>query len=269
MTLHDLALAARPSPETVKRTLATQGVVRFPGMLAATALAPLRADAEAAYAVRRAMQIANGVAAGQEGAAHHVAGGGDSLDAFIADLPLWDEIKAHFDGKFILTSFGAALHPPGGGNYTLTPHRDVRAWTRDYPLSLNMLVMLDDFTAANGATLFLPGSQHVEAMPENAFFQAHAERALGKAGDILLFDSLVVHAAAPNRSTAKRRALTLTFGRPFLKPQMDWPRFLPPEAEATLTPKARQLLGYDARVAASLDEYYQPQERWVFKADQR
>jgi hypothetical protein len=50
---------------------------------------------------------------------------------------------------------------------------------------------------------------------------------------------------------------------------MDWPRFLPPEAEAELTPGARQLLGYDARVPASLDEYYQPPERWTFKPDQR
>jgi hypothetical protein len=28
-------------------------------------------------------------------------------------------------------------------------------------------------------------------------------------------------------------------------------------------------MGFNARVAASLDEYYQPPERWVFKADQR
>ena len=91
----------------------------------------------------------------------------------------------------------------------------------------------------------------------------------GRRAIILLFDSLVVHAAAPNRSAAKRRALTLCFGRPFMKPQMDWPRFLPEGAEAGLSEKARQLLGYDARVPASLDEYYQPPERWTFKPDQR
>lgn len=269
MTLHDRALIAHPPLDGFRRTMASRGVVHFKDVLAPKQLERLRADAEAAYAVRRAVQQRNGVAEGMEGAAHHVLGGNDSLDAFIADLPLWDEIESHFAGRFILTSFGAAMHLPGGGNYTLKPHRDVRAWTRDYPLSLNMLVMLDDFTVENGATLFLPGSQHVEALPSLAFFQAQAEQATGAAGDILLFDSLVVHAAAPNRSLAKRRALTLTFGRPFMKPQMDWPRFLPPETEATLTVKARQLLGYDARVAASLDEYYQPPERWTFKPDQR
>lgn len=269
MTLHDRSLVARPDLDGFRRTIAARGVVHFPGIVSPAALERLRSDAEAAYSVRRAVQERNGVAQGMEGAAHHVLGGQDSLDDFVADLPLWDEIEAHFGGRFILTSFGAAMHLPGGENYTLKPHRDVRAWTRDYPLSLNMLVMLDDFTLENGATLFLPGSQHVEPLPDLGFFQANAEHAVGKAGDILLFDSLTVHAAAPNFSQAKRRALTLTFGRPFMKPQMDWPRFLRPEAEATLTPKARQLLGYDARVAASLDEYYQPPERWTFKPDQR
>jgi hypothetical protein len=36
-----------------------------------------------------------------------------------------------------------------------------------------------------------------------------------------------------------------------------------------MSPKVRQLLGFNARVAASLDEYYQPEERWTFRADQK
>ena len=54
-----------------------------------------------------------------------------------------------------------------------------------------------------------------------------------------------------------------------MKPQMDWPRFLSAAASQALSAKGRQLLGYDARVATCLDEYYQPPERWTFKADQR
>jgi hypothetical protein len=54
-----------------------------------------------------------------------------------------------------------------------------------------------------------------------------------------------------------------------MKPQMDWPRFLTPAFQAGMSPKVRQLLGFNARVAASLDEYYQPEERWTFRADQR
>lgn len=254
---------------TFDRQMAERGWVQFPSVLGEARLRELRADVERVYDLRRAVQIANGVAAGMEGAAHHVLGEGSSLDAFIADLPLWDRIERHFGGKFILLNFGAALHLPGAGNYTLNAHRDVRAWSPGYPLSLNMLVMLDDFTVDNGATLMLSGSHRVEAMPAYDHFQSAAEQAVGKAGDILLFDSLLVHAAAPNRTDAKRRALTLCFGRPFMKPHMDWPRFLKPARAEDHSAKARQLLGYDARVPASLDEYYQPPERWTFKRDQR
>ena len=134
---------------------------------------------------------------------------------------------------------------------------------------MNMLVMLDDFTEVNGATRLLEGSHLTAEMASDAEFAAGAIQITGRAGDIVLFDSLAVHAAAPNRSTAPRRALTLCFGRPFMKPQMDWPRFLSAAASQALSAKGRQLLGYDARVATCLDEYYQPPERWTFKADQR
>jgi ectoine hydroxylase-related dioxygenase (phytanoyl-CoA dioxygenase family) len=83
-----------------------------------------------------------------------------------------------------------------------------------------------------------------------------------------LFDSLLVHAAAPNNTAASRPALTLCLGRPFMKPQMDWPRFLPEDFTRNMSPRVRQLMGFNARVASSLTEYYQPAEHWTFKADQ-
>ena len=251
------------------QSMAREGLCHFHNLLDTHQLDLLRVDSDRVYERRRAIQIRNGVDKGMEGTAHHVLGDKTSLDQFLANLPLADLIEHYFGGKYILLNFGATLHPPGGSAYTLKPHRDVRAWTKDYPLSLNMLVMLDDFTALNGATLVLPGSHLTETLPTDEVFKAQAKQTEGKAGDILLFNSLVVHSAAPNQSDRPRKALTLCFGRPFMKPQMDWPRFLGPDAEAHLTPLARQLLGYDARVAASLEEYYQPPEHWTFKQDQR
>lgn len=248
--------------------LRTRGWVKFDALLDLDQVAVLAADAEALYEKRRAVQLANGVAANMEGAAHHVLGENTSLDRFIDDLPLYEVIEHHFGGKTILLNFGAALHPPGSKAYTHKPHRDIRAFSPGYRLSLNMLVMLDDFTLENGATRFLEGSHQVEAMPPASLFDQKAVSVTGKAGDIVLFDSLVVHSAAPNTGGALRRALTLCFGRPFMKPQMDWPRFLSPESRARLTPTGLQLLGYHARVADSVEAYYQPAENWVFKADQ-
>lgn len=252
----------------IDEQMRTRGWVRFEGVLDAPFVAELSRDSDALYAARREVQIRNGVAANMEGTAHHALGQGNSLDRLVADMPLMDQIEHYFAGKTILLNFGATLHPPGSRAYTHKPHRDVRTWSNEFRLSLNMLVMLDDFTLENGATLLMEGTHRTEAMPSAEVFAERAISLTGKAGDIILFDSLAVHSAAPNRSDALRRGLTLCFGRPFMKPQMDWPRFLPVESHAGLTPTARQLLGFHARVPASIEDYYQPAENWAFKADQ-
>jgi hypothetical protein len=258
-----------PTADAFDAEMAEKGWVLFPGVLSGGQVAALCDDCDRVYRVCRAVQETNGVAANQHGAAHHVAGYGGPLDDFLADFPLAAWIDRYFDGKWILLSYGAALCPPGAANYTARPHRDVRAFTGDYRLSLNMLVMLADFTVETGATLILSGSHRHEAMPDRDVFERSAERIVGRAGDIVLFDSLTVHAAAPNLSAAPRRALTLCLGRPFMKPQMDWPRYLPAAFQARMSDEVRQMMGFNARVAASLDEYYQPPERWTFRADQR
>lgn len=249
----------------------TRGWVLFPQCLPAGDVDALARQSEEAYEACRKVQEKNGVAnASMEGAAHHIVGYGGALDRFIEELPLQAEIERYFDdGKYIILNYGAGINPPGARTYTGKPHRDVRAYTGNYHLSLNMLVMLDDFTEENGATLILDGSHHTPEPPSTALFERHARQITGKAGDIVLFNSLVVHSAAPNCSASSRRCLTLCFGRPYVKPQMDFARYLPEEVQDRFTPFARQLLGFNARVSSSLEEYYQPMERWMFKADQR
>jgi len=264
----DLARAPH-SPDEVDYLLETRGWALFPEVLPPEAIAPLCEDSDRVYEICREVQHANGVAGNMGGTAHHVVGYGGALDDFLCAFPLADVIERYFGGKFIVLNFGAALNPPDVRSYTFRPHRDVRAFTRDYRLSLNMLVLLSDFTPVTGGTRILSGSHHIEAMPSLELFEREADQIIGKAGDIVLFNSLVVHSAAPNRSNDRRRALTLCLGRPFMKPQMDWQRYLSDEFQAGMSPSVRQLLGFNARVATSLDEYYQPEERWTFRADQR
>ncbi len=246
----------------------TRGWYRFPAVLSAAQVAALRGDLDQLYRQCREVQVRNGVAANMEGTAHHLVGAGTSVDDLINDLPLYDFITGYFDGKFIATTISASLNPPASKSYVMKVHRDVRAFTRSYRLMLNMLVMLDDFTDISGPTMMLPGSHQVEAPPSPEVFEALAQPVRGQAGDIVLFNSLVFHRASTNRGDQWRRGLTVCFGRPWMKPQMDFPRFVPADQAAKLTPIGRQLLGYNAKVASSLDEYYQPPERWAFQPDQ-
>jgi hypothetical protein len=259
--------AETPAREDFDFLMATRGWAHFPGVIPAGDLPALRTDLDRLYDHCREVQAKNGVAANMEGTAHHLVGYGTSLDQLVDAFPLYEWVERFFDGKFILLNFGASLNPPGSRAYVARPHRDVRQFARDVRMSLNMLIMLDDFAIETGGTLILSGSHLVAPIPPPDMFARLAERVTGRAGDILLFDSQVVHAAGENRGKDRRRALTICLGRPWLKPQMDFPRYLP-QGQA-LSPKARQLYGFDARVAQSLEEYYQPPERWTFKADQK
>jgi ectoine hydroxylase-related dioxygenase (phytanoyl-CoA dioxygenase family) len=71
-----------------------------------------------------------------------------------------------------------------------------------------------------------------------------------------------------NTSVGPRRALTIAFTRPFMKQQLDYPRALGYHRRDTFSPRLRQLLGYNARVPASLEEWYQPPERRLYQRDQ-
>src|SRR5205823_3385960 len=136
------------------------------------------------------------------------------------------------------------------------------------PVMLNMLVMLDEFTRDNGATRLLAGSHRlVERPDENAFFGA-ADHAVGPAGSVLVFHSQLWHASGQNTSGAERRALTLTFTRPFYKQQMDYPRLVGYDRFAFLSDKQRQLIGYNSRMPASYEEWYQPPGKRMYKPNQ-
>jgi ectoine hydroxylase-related dioxygenase (phytanoyl-CoA dioxygenase family) len=131
---------------------------------------------------------------------------------------------------------------------------------------LNMLVMVDEFTVENGATKLVPGTHRIRERPGDDYLESHAIRATGRAGTILLFDSNLWHSAAPNLSNGPRMALTLTFTRPFVKQQLDYPRLLGEEFPPN--ERVRQVLGYNARVPVNYDEWYQPPEKRMYKPGQ-
>ena len=245
------------------------GWVLFEGVLAPDSLPRLKADIRAKQEECRGYQIKNGIAANMEGTAHHVIGSGNSLDEFLTHFYLDPHIRRYFDGPYILNSFGAAINQPAGmGSYVHNVHRDVRTYSHPFRLLLNMLVMLDDFTLENGATRVLSGSHQLREKPADAFFDGNAVSLTGRAGSIVLFDSNLWHAAGRNTTDQVRAGLTLTFSRPFFKQQLDYPRFLSSAYEQSLSPQMRQLLGYDARVPSSYDEWYQPPEKRMYKPGQ-
>jgi hypothetical protein len=249
-------------------TFGRDGWVLVERAVAPDLVARLVADLEAAYVFQRGIQVRNGVGDGTNGTVHHLPTAGGSFLEFLDRRFCGELLDAFFGGPFILNTFGGVLNQPDDLSYVGRVHRDLRSFSGSLPLMAQLLVMLDHFTEDNGATYLLSGSQRMPERPGDDVFFRDATRAVGPAGSIVVFNSNLWHAAGPNRSRGPRRALTLAFTKPFVKPQLDYPRALGYERGASLSPVLRQVLGYNARVPASLDEWYQPPERRLYSRDQ-
>lgn len=245
------------------------GFAIFEQLVPGQMLERLRIDIPRRQEICRQWQKKKGLDAGMEGAAHHIVGGGDSLEAFLYAFHLDEYIRAYFGGEYILNSYGALNNLPYSSDayrHGQRFHRDVRTYSKDFRLMLNMLVMVDDFTLENGATKVVPGTHRVQQRPDDAYLESHAVRTTGRAGSVVLFDSNLWHCAAPNTTRQSRMALTLTFTRPFFKQQMDYPRML--GEDYPKNEKMRQLLGYNARVPCGYDEWYRAPEKRLYKPGQ-
>jgi len=240
----------------------------LPSALPSDLLEFLRTELQAAYVAQRAVQVRNGVGEGTDGTVHHLPLAGGSFLKLLEQRFCGEVLDAFFGGPYILNTFGGVLNLPNDLSYVGRVHRDLRSFSGDLPLMAQLLVMLDDFTEENGATYLLSGSHRASQTPDDTTFFREAVRAIAPAGSIVLFNSNLWHAAGPNRSRSPRRALTIAFTRPFMKQQLDYPRALGDELGESLSPVLRQLLGYNARVPSSLDEWYQPPEKRFYQRSQ-
>lgn len=252
----------------VAESLADRGWCLLPEVVDGLTLGRLRTGMDEACERARAIQVRNGVEAGADGTLHHLPCHDAVFLEFLGHLHLDGEIRNFLEGNYILNSFGGVINRKEAPSYVCRVHRDIRTFTGDLKLMLNLLVMVDDFTIENGATHFLSGSHRQAHRPSDEDFHRRADRAVGRAGSVVLFDSNLWHAAGENLTPEPRRALTLTFTRPFLKPQFDYPRYFGYEAGDSFPEPLVQLLGYHARIPASLDEWYQPPESRMYRPGQ-
>lgn len=155
-----------------------------------------------------------------------------------------------------------------GGTFQQSFHRDFPRHLNGYLCSINTLLALDDFTAENGGTIVVTGSHQRLARPDDRFLEAAAEPVECPAGTAIVFDSTLWHAAGTNRSSRDRVGINQQFTRSFFKQQVDYIRALGDEVVERQPPRTQQLLGWYTRVVTSLDEYYQPGERRLYRAGQ-
>lgn len=152
-------------------------------------------------------------------------------------------MEAHLDDQIQLSIASTVNLLPGetaqafhrdDGYYPLTrPHM---------PLSVNTMWAIDDFTAANGATLLIPRS-HLDAAEEPRP-DVEIVKAEMPAGSVMVWDGSLFHAGGSNTTDAARLGITVIYCRAWLRQQENQFLGVPREIAKTLSRPLQKLIGY-------------------------
>jgi len=124
-------------------------------------------------------------------------------------------------------------------------HRDRWAWGRQMPgiePQVNTIWALTDFTAANGATQVIPGSQ---TWPDDRKAQLEEiARAVMKKGSVLIYTGTVFHSGGANGSDQDRWGLNITYSLGWLRQEENMYLSCPPDVARGLEPELAAMMGY-------------------------
>ena len=133
---------------------------------------------------------------------------------------------------------------------------------------LNGELRFYDIKAEDEIFYVIPKTHHLNFKPSQEYCHKNKISISAKAGSILVFDSTLWHCGGPNHSKGSWFGVNHQFTKSFLKQQIDYVRLLGEETVLQQSPRVQQMLGYYTRVVTSLDEYYQPNEKRLYRANQ-
>ncbi|MDX1983645.1 MAG: phytanoyl-CoA dioxygenase family protein [Bryobacteraceae bacterium] len=241
---------AMPVSEQEKRQLDEQGFVVLRDWMSADLLREARAALDAALA-------AEGENAGaefrKEQDTQRLANLVDKGEVFrrVVSFPeILEYVGAVIPGRFKLSSLNARSPNPHS-DWVQPLHCDTGQLADDLGNAVcNVIWMLDDFTAQNGATRVVPGSHKWRQLPQDVLADAmapHPDEILvtGRAGSVAVVNTHAWHGGTANRSGAPRRCLHAFYCR-WDKPQQQFQRnMLREETKAALSAELRDLLAID------------------------
>jgi ectoine hydroxylase-related dioxygenase (phytanoyl-CoA dioxygenase family) len=176
----------------------------------------------------------------------------------------WPIVEAVVGSTAILHLQNGIVVEPREEHHQTFFHRDfAKDFVADKVLSLNAFFILDDFTPETGATWLVPGTHRSSTFPELRWLEENALQVEAPAGSVMMFDSLLIHRAGSNRSTAPRRAINHQYTRPFIKQQMDYPVLMRGLVDAE-SPLA-QTLGFWSVPPKSAEEFRVDPDRRTYR----
>lgn len=145
----------------------------------------------------------------------------------------------------LLSNFSGNITGPGAGHGAL--HCDqfyVPPPWPDGPLAANAAWLVTDFTAANGATMVVPGSHRRSAPTPTTQPPDDAVPLEAPAGTVMVLDGRTWHQTGANTTDEEHRiGLFAYYVKPWLRTQEVWPVSLDPAVREEASPLLRELVG--------------------------
>lgn len=133
-------------------------------------------------------------------------------------------------------------------------HRD--QWAFDffpfpsgYDVQCNTIWAMSDFTAENGGTRVIPGSNHFEDRKQ--FGEDECEAVEMETGSVVFYNGSIYHGGGANRSSEVRYGINITYARSWLRQEENQYLAVPPEIARTFPEPLLRVMGY-ARGAYAL-----------------
>lgn len=227
-----------------------QGFVLLPGFMPDSLLAELRLRIHELY-------TAEGNAAGaefrKEAATDRLANLVDKGDVFrrIVSMPeILEYVGAVIPERFKLSSLNARAPLPES-DWVQPLHSDAGLLPDERGNTVcNVIWILDDFTADNGATRVVPGSHRWGKLPQEVLADPLAPHpdevlVLAPAGTVAVINTHAWHGGTANRSGGPRRCLHAFYVRWDMPQQQFQRQLLSERTKAALTPAQRELLAIE------------------------
>ena len=158
-------------------------------------------------------------------------------------------VDAIIGKEAILGGFSAhVLHP---GAKSMGVHVDYPYWAMPAPfpkypvLELQVIWLMEDFTATNGAPFFAAGTQNKASQPNKWQFKAISERITGKAGSAIISHGLCWHDTSNNNSDRPRVSVLGNYTPQYVQPLENNLFDSNPEVIEKASPRLKKLLRHD------------------------
>ncbi|MBS1808236.1 MAG: phytanoyl-CoA dioxygenase family protein [Acidobacteria bacterium] len=175
---------------------------------------------------------------------------GELFEQVVAEPKVLSFVQQVLGDEFKLSSLNFRSANPYS-NWVQPLHCDVGAVPDDKGFWVcNVIWLLDDFTADNGTTRFVPGTHRTGKLPQEVLSDPAAPHpdekiVLETAGTVVVMNAHMWHGATANRTAHHRRALHSFYCRAD-KPQQQYQKqLLSPEVQERLSPALRKLLALD------------------------